>query len=154
MRAVFWALCLLPLPLLAAKAGTIDSVAGTGERGYGGDGGQATRATLDQPFHCDLDGKGGLYVAEALNHCVRKIDLKTGTITTVAGTGKKGFSGDGGPATKATFNEPYAVVVAPGGDLYVVDRLNARVRKVDAKTGVVTTVAGTGKKESSGDGGP
>jgi DNA-binding beta-propeller fold protein YncE len=140
---------------LAASAATIDTVAGTGERGYSGDGGPATRATLDQPFHCDLDGKGALYVAEANNHCVRKVDLKTGTLTTIAGTGKKGFSGDGGSATKATFNEPYAVVVEPKtGDLYVVDRLNARLRKVDGKTGIVTTVAGNGKKEYSGDGGP
>jgi sugar lactone lactonase YvrE len=84
---------------------------------------------------------------------VRKVDLKSGTIRTVAGCGRKGYSGDGGPATKATFNEPYAVVVAPGGDLYIVDRLNAVVRCVDGKTGAVRTVAGTGKKGHSGDGG-
>jgi sugar lactone lactonase YvrE len=152
MRLILSSL-LVSLSMLAASAATIDSVAGAGERGHSGDGGPATKATLDQPFHCDL-GKGGLYVAEANNHCVRKVDLKTGVITTVAGTGKKGFSGDGGPATKATFNEPYAVVVSPQGDLYVVDRLNARVRKVDAKSGVISTVAGNGKKEYSGDGGP
>jgi hypothetical protein len=113
-----------------------------------------SKARLNQPFHCDLDGKGSLYIAEANNHCIRKVDLKTGIITTVAGTGKKGYSGDGGPATRATFNEPYAVVVSPEDDLYVVDRLNARVRKVDGKTGVISTVAGTGKKGYSGDGGP
>jgi streptogramin lyase len=139
---------------MPATAGVIDSVAGTGKKGYSGDGGLATKATLNEPFHCDLDGKGVLYVAEALNHCVRKVDLKTGIITTVAGTGKKGYTGDGGPATKATFAEPYAVVVAPEGDLYITDRLNACIRRVDAKTGVVTTVAGTGRKTYSGDGGP
>ncbi len=94
-----------------------------------------------------------MLVADANNHCIRKIDAKTGIITTVAGTGEKGYSGDGGPATKATFNEPYAVAVTPAGDLYIVDRLNAVIRRVDGKTGVVTTVAGTGKKGFSGDGG-
>jgi streptogramin lyase len=138
----------------AARAGTIDTVAGTGVAGYSGDGGQATAARLNQPFSCDLDGKGQLYVAEAGNHCVRKVDLKTGRITTVAGCGRKGYTGDGGPATKATLNEPYAVAVTPEGDLYVVDRLNAAVRRVDGKSGVITTVAGTGKRGYSGDGGP
>jgi streptogramin lyase len=138
----------------AASGGTIDTVAGTGKAGHSGDGGPAARATLEQPFHCDLDGKGHLFIAEALNHCVRKVDLKTGTITTVAGTGKKGYSGDGGLATKARFNEPYALAVTPEGDLYVVDRLNAVIRRVDGKTGIITTVAGTGKKGYAGDGGP
>lgn len=143
-------------PLLLAgfaTAATIDSVAGTGKKGYAGDGGPATAALLDQPFHCDVDDKGSLFIAEAFNHCVRKVDLKTGVITTVAGCGKKGYSGDGGKATEATFNEPYAVGVDRNGDLYIVDRLNAVVRKVDAKTGVISTVAGTGKKGYSGDGG-
>ncbi len=133
---------------------TIDTVAGTGAKGYGGDGGPAVKALLHEPFHCALDGKGGLYLAEAFNHCVRKVDLKSGTITTVAGTGKKGYTGDGGPATKATFNEIYAVAVSPEGDLYLVDRLNACVRKVDGRSGAATTVAGTGTKGFSGDGGP
>jgi hypothetical protein len=142
------------LGLAAARAGTIDTVAGNGARGYAGDGGLAVKARLNQPFHCDLDGKGGLYIADAFNHCIRRVDLKTGTVTTVAGSGKKGYTGDGGPATKATLNEPYAVVVAPGGDLYIVDRLNACIRKVEAGSGTISTVAGTGKKGYSGDGGP
>jgi streptogramin lyase len=133
-------------------AGTIDTVAGTGQPGYAGDGGPATAARLNQPFHCALH-KGSLYVADAFNHCVRKIDLGTGVITTVAGCGRKGYSGDGGPATKATLNEPYAVAVSDAGDLYVVDRLNAAVRRVYGATGVITTVAGTGKRGHSGDGG-
>ena len=143
----------LLLGLAAAEApGTMWSAVGTGKKGYAGDGGPATKALLNQPFHVDVAGQH-LYVAEADNHCVRRVDLKTGIITTVAGTGKKGYGGDGGPATQATFNEPYAVV-ADGGDLYIVDRLNAVVRKVDGKTGVVHTVAGTGKKGYGGDGGP
>jgi hypothetical protein len=146
---------LLTVVLMAGltRAAEIDSVAGTGNKGYDGDGGRATAALLDQPFHCDVDDKGSLFIAEAFNHCVRKVDLKTGTITTVAGCGKKGYTGDGGKATAATFNEPYAVVVGTNGDLYIVDRLNAVVRKADAITGVVSTVSGTGKKGYSGDGG-
>lgn len=127
-------------------ASSIDSVAGTGKMGYAGDGGPATKALLNQPFHCVLDGKGTLYIAEANNHCIRKLDLKTGVITTVAGTGKKGFSGDGGPATEATFNEPYAVDVNAEGELFITDRLNKRIRKVDTK-GVVTTIAGDEKRK-------
>jgi streptogramin lyase len=142
------------LALPAADPGIITSIAGTGAKGYAGDGGPAAKALLNQPFHCDLDGAGSLYIAEALNHCIRKVDLKTGVIRTVAGTGQKGYTGDGGPAVQATFNEPYAVVVDAGGDLYIVDRLNALVRKVDGKSGVVTTVAGTGEKGFGGDGGP
>src|SRR5262245_13542976 len=101
---------------LAAGGGTIDTVAGTGKAGYSGDGGPAKAATLNQPFHCNLDGKGHLYIAEAFNHCVRKVNLKTGVIATAAGCGRKGYSGDGGPATEATLNEPYAVVVTPEDD--------------------------------------
>ena len=132
----------------------MSTFAGTGERGHTGDGGPAAKATLSEPFHCDLDGRGHLYIAESANHCIRKVDLKTGRISTVAGTGKKGYSGDGGPATQATFNEPYAVAVTKDNDLFIVDRLNAVVRKVDGKTGVITTVAGNGKKDYAGDGGP
>jgi streptogramin lyase len=137
-----------------AIAGTIDTVAGTGTAGFSGDGGQAVAARLNQPFHCELDGRGDLYIADALNHCIRKVDLKTGMITTVAGSSKKGYDGDGGPAIRATMNEPYAVVADTKGDLYIVDRLNAVIRKVDGRTGVITTAAGNGKKGFAGDGGP
>src|SRR5262245_19345807 len=140
------------LVLLQTPTATIDTVAGTGEKGYTGDGGPGARATLTQPFHCELDGKGHLYIAEAFNHCIRKLDLKTGKLTSVAGTGQKGYTGEGGPAIKATFNEPYAVVVDGEDNLYIADRLNAVVRKVDGKTGVITTLAGTGKPGSGSDG--
>jgi streptogramin lyase len=137
-----------------AKPGVITTFAGTGQKGYAGDGGLAVKTRLNQPFHCEVDGREHVYIAEAENHCVRKVDLKSGVITTVAGCGKKGYTGDGGPATRATFNEPYAVVVDGDDNLYIVDRLNAVVRKVDGKSGVITTVAGTGKKGYAGDGGP
>src|SRR5256714_1632449 len=141
---------------IAAGAGEgtrIETVAGIGQPGYAGDGGPAVAALLNQPFHCEMDGAGGLLVAEAFNHCIRRIDLNTGRIATVAGRGVKGYSGDHTPATQATLNEPYAVVRDPGGDLYVVDRLNAVIRRVDGKTGVITTVAGNGQKGYGGDGG-
>lgn len=142
-----------PSPIPVLEPGRIDTVAGTGKKGYSGDGGHALKAELNQPFHCELDGKGHLFVAEDKNHCVRRIDLKTGTITTVAGCGKKGYTGDGGPATAATFNEVYAIAIDADDNLYLVDRLNAVVRKVDARTGRISTVAGTGKKGYGGDGG-
>lgn len=137
------------------EPGIMDTFVGTGKKGFTGDGGQAKAATLNQPFHVEMDSKGNLYIAEAENHCIRKVNLKTGVITTVAGNGKKGYTGDGGPATEATFNEPYAVLVDQNhDDLYIVDRLNAAIRKVTAKTGIVTTIAGNGTKGASGDGGP
>src|SRR5688572_30836458 len=117
-------LVLLAAGAVAAPDGTIETAAGTGQAGYAGDGGPATAARLDQPFHCDLDRDGNLYIAEAANHCIRKVDRKTGVITTLAGCGKKGYTGNGGPATRATMNEPYAVAVDANGDLFIVDRLN------------------------------
>ncbi len=142
--------------MLSGPAGgnRIDTVAGTGQPGHTGDGGPAVEARLNQPFHCESDADGGLLIAEAFNHCIRKVDAKTGRITTVAGSGQKGYSGDGAAATRATFNEPYAVVADANGDLYIADRLNAVIRKVDARTKVVSTVAGTGQKGYAGDGGP
>jgi hypothetical protein len=132
--------------------GVLRNLAGTGAGGHSGDGGPALQATLNEPFHCDVDALGNLYIAESASHCIRKVDLKTGIITTVAGSGKKGYA-DGVKAAEATFNEPYAVVVSKQRDLYIVDRLNAVVRKVDGQTGIVRTVAGNGTKGYSGDGG-
>jgi hypothetical protein len=103
----------------------IHTAVGTGEPGYTGDGGPATEARLNQPFHCCLDGAAHLYVADTLNHCIRRVDAQSGVITTVAGRGDPGYSGDGGPATAARLHEPYAVLVDRAGDLFIVDRLNA-----------------------------
>ncbi len=139
---------------MAFAAGRIETVAGTGERGYSGDGGPAAQAALSEPFMCAFDPAGNLYVAEAMNHCVRRVDAATGVITTIAGTGNEGYSGDGGPAVYATFNQPYSLQVAPNGDVYIVDRLNYAIRKVTAATGLISTVAGTGESSYGGDGGP
>jgi sugar lactone lactonase YvrE len=139
---------------MAFESGIIYSVVGTGERGYTGDGGSATKATLSEPFMCVFDARGHLYEAEAMNHCIRRIDADTGVITTVVGTGEKGYSGDGGAAVEATLNQPYSLDIDAAGDLYIVDRLNAAIRKVEAATGTITTMAGTGEPGYSGDGGP
>ena len=132
----------------------ISTAVGTGDAGYSGDGGPADTAMMREPFMCAFDSEGNLYVCEATNHIVRRIDAGTGIIATVAGTGNQGYSGDGGPATRATMYEPYSLAIASDGSIYIVDRLNAVVRKVDGATGIITTVAGTGEPGYSGDGGP
>lgn len=134
--------------------GQITTLAGTGQMGYSGDGGPATQARFNQPFLCATDDKGGLFIADALNHCLRHLDGATGICTTEVGTGKKGFGGDGGPAREATLNEPYAVVLDKEQNLFIVDRLNAVIRRVDGRTRIITTLAGTGVKGFAGDGGP
>ncbi|HEY1187841.1 MAG TPA: hypothetical protein VGE74_09295 [Gemmata sp.] len=151
---------MLPLVLVLVSVGAdpapvITSPVGTGKKGFAGDGGPAAKAELDQPFDVAFDAAGNLYFSDTNNHRVRKVDANTGTISTVAGNGKKGFSGDGGKATEASLNEPYGLALDPGGNLYIVDRLNFCVRKVDAKTAFISTIAGTGGKSGfGGDGGP
>jgi len=140
---------------MAYLKGIIETVIGTGEAGYAGDGGPASAALLREPFMVSFDSAGNIYLAEARNHCVRRIDRETGVITTIAGNGTAGYSGDGGPAVAATLNEPYSLTVhQQSGDIYIVDRLNAAVRRVDGTTGIITTVAGTGESGYGGDGGP
>ena len=134
---------------------TISAFAGTGEKGFAGDGGPATAAKLDQPFDVAFDRAGHLYFSDTFNHRIRRVDPKTHTVTTVVGSGKKGFGGDGGPADKALLNEPYGIELDADGNLFIVDRLNYCIRRVDARTAVITTVAGTGGKSGyGGDGGP
>jgi len=139
----------------AAPEPVITSVAGTGEKGDSGDGGLATKAKVNQPFDVAFDKAGNLFFSDTGNHRVRKIDAKTGFIATVAGNGQKGFAGDGGKATDAMLNEPYGICFDHNDNLYIVDRLNYCIRAVNAKTGTITTVAGTGGKSGfAGDGGP
>ena len=132
--------------------GTITTIAGTGERGFSGDGGPASQAQLDFPYDVAADRAGNVYIADSYNHRIRKVDA-TGTITTIAGSGGWGFGGDGGPAVEAQFREPEGVAVDGLGNLYIADTYNYRIRKVDA-TGTITTIAGTGERGFSGDGGP
>jgi uncharacterized protein (TIGR03437 family) len=131
---------------------TISTAAGNGVAGYFGDGGPATIAELNDPNGVAVDTAGNLYIAEFMNQRVRKV-AADGTITTVAGTGVAGFSGDGGPATAARLNEPFRVVLDKAGNLYISDYGNFRVRKV-ALDGTITTIAGNGNASSGGDGGP
>jgi secreted PhoX family phosphatase len=158
----------------AMTAGDIYTVAGTGTRGYSGDGGPATAAELNFPQGAALDGAGNLVIADNRNNRVRVVAATTGTfygramtagdIYTVAGTGRPGYSGNGGPATAARLNTPESVAVDAAGNLAIVDYGNDRVRVVAATTGTfygvamtagdIYTVAGTGTSGFSGDGGP
>jgi sugar lactone lactonase YvrE len=194
-----------------AQTGTITTIAGTGQPGFGGDGGPGAEAQLSVPHSIDLDDQGNLYIADIGNHRIRRVVLATGIIDTVAGTGERrfpsdgatakgspipgpralfvdghtlwialregngvwrmdldagtlhhvagtgepGYTGDGGPAKDATFNGPKGIAVGPEGHVYVVDSENDCIRKIDRRTGIVTTVAGSGRARSyAGDGGP
>ncbi len=134
--------------------GIISTYAGNGTRAYSGDGGPATKAALNQPYELAWDRDQNLYFVEIGNHVVRRVDAKSGVITTVAGTGKAGFSGDNGPAIKAQLNQPHSLAFDAAGLLYVCDILNHRIRRIDLSTGVITTWAGTGEKKTAADGSP
>ena len=134
------------------RFGIITTVAGTGERNFGGDGGPATAAHLNDPGGVALDNAGNLYIADTDNQRIRKVD-PSGIITTIAGSGRRGFGGDGGPATAARLHYPLNLVVDGAGNLYISDSYNSRIRKVDP-SGIITTIAGTGRRGFSGDGGP
>ena len=131
----------------------ISTVAGTGVQGRSGDGGPASDAQLNNPFDLAFDRDGNLIFSDTFNHRICRVDAKTQLIHTVAGTGERGFSGDGGPATEAALNEPYGVVIAADGRIFFADRLNRRVRMI-APNGTIATLAGDGSGKYSGDGGP
>ncbi len=194
------------------RRGIISTVAGTGQAGFSGDGGPAVQATLNQPHSIALDDRGQLFIADIGNHRIRAVDLRTGTITTlagngekqlpvagetargrpvlgpralfvtdrtlwvalreghslwrldldegswqpVAGSGQRGYSGDGGPALAATLNGPKGVAIGPAGDVFLADTENQVIRQIDRQTGIITTLAGSGPEQrgSAGDGGP
>ena len=125
------------------------AVAGSGNEGFSGDGGPATSAELRRPEGVSAGPDGTLYIADTHNHRIRRVGVD-GTITTVAGTGVEGFSGDGGPAAKAELRFPSAVAVAPDGTLYITDGGNYRVRRIGPDR-TITTVAGTGEAGCSAD---
>jgi len=134
-----------------APDGTITTVAGAGLRGFSGDNGPATRAALNTPRGLAVDKAGNLLIADWGNHRIRQVSA-AGTITTLAGTGSQGFSGDNGPATAATLNFPYSVAVDVASTVYIADSVNQRLRK--AAGGIIYPVAGNGTRALAGDGGP
>lgn len=137
---------------LDLTTGRTTTVAGNGERGYSGDGGAATDAALNMPHEIQFDRDGHLYIVERDSHVVRRVDAGTGLISTVAGTGEAGFSGDGGPATAAQLRQPHSIAFDPQGRLLICDIGNHRIRRVDPTTGIIETWAGTGAREPTPNG--
>jgi hypothetical protein len=138
---------------ITVATGVINTIAGTGSYGYTGDGGAATAAATAYPQGTNVDSAGNVYFGDRGSfNVVRKVSISTGIISTVAGTGSGGYNGDNIQATTATLNVPYDVVLDSYGNLYIADCNNYRIRKVDASTGVITTVVGTGTASSTGDG--
>lgn len=124
----------------------IATIAGNRKKGYAGDGGPALSAAFTAPHEIRFDRSGNLFVVERDAHVVRRIDARTRVVSTVAGTGVAGFSGDGGPATAAQLRQPHSIAFDAAGNLLICDILNSRVRLVDMKTGIITTYAGTGQR--------
>jgi DNA-binding beta-propeller fold protein YncE len=135
-----------------ANDGTISTIAGTGERGYSGDGGSALQAKLNEPYEIRFDWNGNMFFVEMKNHIVRRVDAKTRIISTIAGTGNAGFAGDGGQAVRAQFRQPHSIQFGQNGDLYICDIGNNRIRKVDIRTGIVSTFAGNGERAPTPNG--
>ena len=127
-----------------AVTGLLTLVTGTGTASSSGDGGPAAAASVSHPMGVALDSAGNLFISESQGNRIRRVDAQTGVITTIAGTGISSFGGDGGPATSAAFNLPGGIAFDSTGALYVADMGNNRVRRIDALTGLITTVAGDG----------
>lgn len=135
--------------------GIIHTMAGTGQKGYSGDGGAALSATFNLPHEIRFDKAGNYYIADMVNNAIRRVDAKTGVITTFAGTGKAGYEGDGGPASAALLKQPHSIQFDPTGEhLYICDIGNNVIRRVDMKTGTISAFAGTGKPGETPEGAP
>lgn len=141
--------------MVAASNGNISTVAGTGTAGFGGDSSAATSAQLNAPWGVAISATGDLYIADQNNNRIRMVAASNSNISTIAGSSAtQGFGGDGGPATSAQLNIPENVALDPAGNLYIADAGNNRVRKVNAATGIISTIAGNGNPSVSGDGSP
>ncbi len=136
--------CLLVLCAALGSAQSVVTIAGIGTAGFSGDGGPGPQAQVNNPYGLTMGPDGALYFCEIGNHRVRRLDLKTHVISTAAGSGEKGYSGDGGPALEAALNEPYEVRFDKAGNMFFAEMQNHVVRRVDAKTHLISTVAGTG----------
>jgi sugar lactone lactonase YvrE len=139
---------------IAAATGLITTIAGNGNQGFSGDNGPATAASIDSPTGLALDSANNLYLADTHNHRIRRIAAATGLITTLAGTGSLGYFGDNAQAASATLALPHGLTIDAAGNLYLADTDNNRIRRIDAITGIITTVAGNGTQGFSGDNGP
>jgi DNA-binding beta-propeller fold protein YncE len=129
---------------LDLKTKVVSVIAGNGTKGYGGDGEPAKLAQMSAPHEVRFDTRGNIYVAERDSHVVRYIDMKSGLISTAAGTGIRGYSGDGGPADQAQLAQPHSIALDKSDNVYICDIMNHRVRRIDAQTKTITTFAGTG----------
>ncbi|MFM2217520.1 MAG: Virginiamycin lyase [Planctomycetota bacterium] len=136
------------------KDGVLETVAGNGKTGFEGDGGSALQASFNQPHEIRFDRKGDLYVVDMQNHVVRKIEMSTGIIRTVVGTGKPGYQGDGGPADRAMLRQPHSIQFGPDGSLFICDIGNHVIRRVNMDNGVIETFAGTGRAGPTPDAAP
>ena len=135
------------------KTRRLTSVAGSGRKGYSGDGGPATAAALNEPYEVRFDSRGDMLILEMQNNLLRRVDAKSGRISTVAGDGTAGDRGDGGPAADARFRDPHSFLVDAKDDIYIADLSNHRVRRIEAKTGRITSLVGNGKPGIPDDGG-
>ena len=132
---------------------TTTTIAGNGSKGFQGDGGAATDASLSMPHEIQFDRRGNLYIAERDNHVIRRVDARTKIISTIAGTGRAGYSGDGGPGADAQLRQPHSAALDPDGrSLLICDVGNHRVRRVNLTTGVIDTYAGNGERRATRDG--
>jgi sugar lactone lactonase YvrE len=134
--------------------GVVTTVAGNGTQGFSGDGGAAIQAEIDSPSGIAIDSAGNLFLADTHNQRVRRVDAATGIIASVAGTGQPGFSGDGGSGAAAALRLPRGLAIDASGDLFLVDSANQRIRRIDATTGQISTLAGGGMQAFAGDSGP
>lgn len=134
------------------KTQEITTVAGCGRRGYSGDGGPAVDAELNEPYEVRFDHDGNMYVVEMKNHLVRRVDKESKKISTVAGIGRQGFGGDGGPAVKALLSQPHSIAIDRQGALYIADIGNHRIRRIDPTTGIIDSVAGNSQRTPPRDG--
>jgi len=134
--------------------GLISTIAGSGEKGFTGDGGVASQATFNLPHEIRFDSSGDLFIVDMLNHAIRKVHMKSKLVSTIAGNGKPGYSGDGELAVDAQLNQPHSIQFDSRGDLYICDIRNHAIRKIDMQTGIISTFAGTGNAGPTADDSP
>jgi sugar lactone lactonase YvrE len=138
---------------LDPASGQLTSVAGSGKKGYAGDGGPATQALLNQPYEVRFDSRGNMLILDMRNHALRRVDSTTGIIHTVAGDGTLGDRGDGGPAKDARLHYPHSMALDRDDNVFIGDILNHRVRRIDSRSGRIETLVGTGAEGAPRDGG-